>query len=968
MKPLRSVFAIRSIRARIASAMLVALLPVVATVVWMLAEDLGHARAHAQAATRILATDAADDLLRFLRRTEGELARIAARPLVRALDPATCDPLVAEFAKIYPDYAALSVRNARGEVVCAGEADPLRRLGLPQMPWFAKALGTDGPHATDATTVPAGTGWMTVLTHPVHDDAGQVIGLLTLPIDLLALGERLLAAVPAQALVAVLDRQRTIILRSRDAARYVGQQPQQPGFEVADGEREGFVLATGVDGVSRLAGYLVLPGLDWRVFAALPESEVFGPLHDTARHVIGVVLVGLLAAAWLGWRLSRGIAGPMAGLAATARRIADGQVQARAQVAGPAEVATVARQLNEMLDARDAAEAALRESEERYRTLVDWSPEALSVHQDGRVLFVNRAAVELLGARSADDLLGHRSIEVIQPEFRAGVEQAVLAATTHDEPIARHEQRFTRADGGVVDVEVQGTRIVYNGQPALIASMRDITRRKQVEAQLQASEARLQAIFSAASDAILTADEAQNVVMANPAAATMFRCEAGSLVGRPVDSLIPARYRARHRRSVAAFGRRAGPAGPMRPAQDVIGLCADGEEFAADASISQVSVGGRQLYTVILRDMTEQRRIEAELRDNEAHLRRLLTLLPEAVCVIAGGQITFVNDAALRLFGTAAEAVLGQPLLPFVHPDSRELVRSRIALPADGAAVAPLAEAKLLRADGVVRVVEATSTLIRARGEDSVLVVMRDVTDLRSAQSALARSHADLQRLFTAQDRVQEAERKRIARELHDDLQQTLAAIRMNLKAAGERLDTDPPGAAALLGEVDALAGTAIESTRRIVNDLRPPILEDLGLVPALEMLAAQFRQHSGIHCRIEAEDDGGIEVESPAVATSLYRVAQESLNNVLKHADAQQVTIRLAATDDDRVLLSIHDDGVGFDPALRRKPSSFGLLGMTERIRALGGELRVDSRRGAGTTIEVRMPLSGDAGAGEGH
>lgn len=968
MRPLRSVFEIRSIRARIAWAMLVAVLPVLAMVAWLLAETLGHARDRAHDATRILASAAADDLQRFLHHTGGELARIAARPLVRAMDPATCDPAVVEFAKIHSDYTALSIRNVRGEAVCSVADDPLARARPEQMPWLAQALRVDGLHVTDAIAAPGVARWMTVLTHPVRGDDGRVVGVLMLPVDLLALGERLLSAVPQQALVAVLDRQRTIAMRSLDAARYVGRHPRQFGVELGSDEREGFMLATGVDGVSRVTGHLVLPGLDWRVFAALPESEVFGPLRETAWRVTGILLVVLLAGTWLGLRLSRSIAEPIAGLAATARRIADGNVQARAQAAGPFEVATVAHQLNAMLDARDAAEAALRESEERYRTLVDWSPEALSVHQDGRVLFVNRAAVELLGARSADDLLGHRSIEVIQPEFRAGVEEAVLAAITHDQPIARHEQRFTRTDGGFVDVEVQGTRITYNGQPALIASMRDITQRKQVEAELQASEARLQAIFAAASDAILTADDAQNIVMANPAAATMFRCEAGSLIGRPIDSLIPGRFRAGHRRSVTSFGRRSGPAGSMRPAQDVTGLRADGEEFAADAAISQVNVGGRQLYTVILRDMTEQRRIEAELRDSEAHQRRLLTLLPEAVLVIAGGQITFVNDAALRLFGTAAEAVLGQSLLPLVHADSRELVRSRITRPADAATVAPPAEVKLLRADGVVRVVEATSTLIRARGEDSVLVMMRDVTELRTAQSALARSHADLQRLFTAQDRVQEAERKRIARELHDDLQQTLAAIRMNLKAAGERLETDPPGASALLGEVDALAGTAIDSTRRIVNDLRPPMLEDLGLVPALEMLAAQFRQHSGIRCRIEADDDGGIEVESPAVATSLYRIAQESLNNVLKHAGARQVTIRLGATEDDRVLLSIHDDGVGFDPAVRRKPSSFGLLGMSERIRALGGELRIDSQPGAGTTIEVRMPVNAEAGAGEGH
>lgn len=169
-------------------------------------------------------------------------------------------------------------------------------------------------------------------------------------------------------------------------------------------------------------------------------------------------------------------------------------------------------------------------------------------------------------------------------------------------------------------------------------------------------------------------------------------------------------------------------------------------------------------------------------------------------------------------------------------------------------------------------------------------------------------------------------------------------------------------GAAALLAEVDQLAGAAIVSTRRIVNDLRPPILEDLGLVPALETLAAQFRQHSGIACEVLAAHDGGGDIESPAVATSLFRVAQESLNNVLKHARATRVTMRLADAPGGRVSLTIQDDGVGFEPGAARKPLSYGLLGMNERIRALGGVLRIESRPGVGTTIEVTLPAHGGA------
>jgi len=825
---MRSLFDARSIRARIALSTLLIVLPVAGTVGWLLATDVRQAREAAHAKVKILATASADDVQRFLRQSAAVLGQLAARPRVALMDPSRCDPLVREYAEVNPEFAALAVRSARGDVVCANAADPLSALSADTLPWFETALHGTGLHAGDAMALPRDARWVSVLSHPVRNDAGLPVGLLTLPVDLWRLSDQFLTSVPSNAVVTVLDRQRTVLLRSSDARTFVGHRRPASDADPFAGQREGFDQAVGRDGVLRVLAFVTLPGSEWQVVAGLPASEVFADYNDhlmrTAAIAVAVALIGLA----LAWRLGASIATPIAGLAATARHVAAGDLKARAELGGPTELITVAEQFNRMLDARNAAEAALRESEQRYRTLVDWSPEALSVHRDGKVLFVNPAAVELLGAESADELIGRESLEVIPPDSRPAVLEVVESAIGHGNSIVRREQRFTRRDGTHIDVEVHGTRIVFNGHPALIASMRDITKRKQ---------------------------------------------------------------------------------------------------------------------------------FEAELRESEARQRRLLTLLPEAVFVDTGDRVTFVNEAALELFGHPAEAVMGRSPLTLVHPDSVELARSRIAALHQGATVAPLVEMKIVRADGAVRVVEAMGTLIQEQGEKSVLVVMRDITDLKQAQSALAQSHADLQRLFTAEDRVQEDERKRIARELHDDLQQTLAAIRMNLKAAGERLSADPQGAVALLTEVDALAGAAIASTRRIVNDLRPPIIEDLGLAAALEMLAAQFQQHSGIDCRVELHDDGGAAVEAPAVATSLYRVAQESLNNVLKHAKAGQVTIRLARTSDDRVSLGIHDDGVGFDAMARHKPRSFGLLGMSERIRALGGVLHIQSRLGRGTTIEVLMP-----------
>ncbi|MFZ2651415.1 MAG: PAS domain-containing sensor histidine kinase [Burkholderiaceae bacterium] len=366
------------------------------------------------------------------------------------------------------------------------------------------------------------------------------------------------------------------------------------------------------------------------------------------------------------------------------------------------------------------------------------------------------------------------------------------------------------------------------------AELRFRTSLEQASRALELSEARLRGIFESANDAIITADESQTVVMANPAAGAMFRCPLESMLGAPLERFIAQRHREAHRHYVQVFGESEVNARPMARKANAFGLRSDGVEFPIDAAISQLKVGGQRLYTVML----------------------------------------------------------------------------------------------------------------------------RDVTELKRTQSALLNSYAGLQRLFLALDRAQENERKRIALELHDDLQQTLAAISINVAALGDRAHAGT-ALAPILAELNDLAASAIESTRRIVSALRPQILEDLGLVAALEVLARQFGQRNAINCEFEAQGDAGPQLlAAPALATSLYRVAQEALNNVAKHAHASQVRILLASAADGRVVLSISDNGIGMSASDRHKPDSFGLAGMHERVHALGGELRVDSSPGSGTVVEVHVAL----------
>ncbi len=483
---------------------------------------------------------------------------------------------------------------------------------------------------------------------------------------------------------------------------------------------------------------------------------------------------------------------------------------------------------------------------------------------------------------------------------------------------------------------------------------------------LTVSEARLRGIFDSATDAILTVDQAQVIVLANPAAARMLRCPAAQLVGSALERFVPPPARVRHREHIEAFGAMPTRARAMSPQREVSGQRTDGELFPIEAAISHLHVGGQELYTVILRDITERKQAEAALRESEARLRRVLMLLPDGVFVSSGGRISFVNETAQRLFGADESALLGRSPMQWVHPDSKASVQARIAALQAGEAVGPPREAKLQRADGTVVEVETTAARVDLHGEQSMIVILRDIGErkradakLQQVQRELSRSHGDLQRLVSVQGQVQEEERKRIARELHDDLQQKLAAILMNLSAAGGQIPRDSGNAAAALAAADELAAAAIESTRRIVNDLRPQVLDDLGLVAALQVLASHFSRASGVACQVRAEPAAAQRAALSAdVATCLYRVAQESLNNVAKHAQANEVQIELARAGQQGIVLRVRDDGSGMATASPRKPDSFGLLGMQERLRRVGGSLKLHSQSGGGTTVEARVPM----------
>lgn len=241
------------------------------------------------------------------------------------------------------------------------------------------------------------------------------------------------------------------------------------------------------------------------------------------------------------------------------------------------------------------------------------------------------------------------------------------------------------------------------------------------------------------------------------------------------------------------------------------------------------------------------------------------------------------------------------------------------------------------------------ASISQLQTEDGLVytVILRDVTERVRTQEELAAFASEA-------SGVREQEKSRIARELHDELAQTLTALKMDTIWVRQRLADDPAGATAKLSQMLAMLDASVAATRRIASDLRPLVLDDLGLVPAIEWLVQNFTQRTGVPCELDVDES--LELAEP-FATAVFRIVQESLVNVGKHARATLVRVRVAREGADMVL-EVQDNGVGFRTADPRPAQSLGLLGLRERAHLLKGQLSVTSVPGGGTTVRASIPV----------
>jgi len=384
-----------------------------------------------------------------------------------------------------------------------------------------------------------------------------------------------------------------------------------------------------------------------------------------------------------------------------------------------------------------------------------------------------------------------------------------------------------------------------------------------------------------------------------------------------------------------------------------------------DLLLLQMYLGLLSVTGLVLATMTaERRQAEQAARESEQRYRTLLENAPEAILVHQDARWIFANRAALKLLhAERADQLIDRGTLDIVHPDYRAVVRERIEREFATGEPAPPLQQQFIALDGTVLDVEVVGIPITLAGRPGGQIIVQDMTERRVAEQAVRERQAEAQhsreRMEALSQRLLKAlenERRLIARELHDQIGQALTAVKLNLESlrGGTRAKAFP------LDESVEIVEQLMEAVRSLSLELRPSVLDDLGLAAALRWYADRQGRRAGFAIRVRT--DLPAERLASDLETACFRVAQEAITNVARHAAAKRVAVDVRA-EDGTLDLTVRDDGSGFDVvAVRRGTTadgSIGLDGMEERVRLLGGDFRIDSHPGTGTTVWARFPLT---------
>ena len=565
----------------------------------------------------------------------------------------------------------------------------------------------------------------------------------------------------------------------------------------------------------------------------------------------------------------------------------------------------------------------------------------VAVDNDMRYKYVNNKAEELLGLK-AKDIVGKNMWDLFPKSKSTAFFKCIQNALA--------TQQFQVSVGYDPTLQRWIENHIYPSSSGLSIYGRDVTERMAVEKALRQSEQLYRTIVETAQEGIWQVDENLVTTFINPYMASLLGLQPADVIGKSGLGFINEHHYEQVKQSVELLRS---------------GHTTKNELFFYNKNKEQVYVLVQTTplfreeqfkgFIAMILNITEAKKIEETLRKSEARYRLMFENNPLPMFIFSYPTRRFVdvNEAMVNKFGYSKEELLQMATKDLRRPHELHL-SDEIATKLE--TETRIYQQVFLRTkDGADLLFEVLIMQIQLEGRTLFLTSMHDITERDRTEQELVEKNEQLRLLASHLQDVREEERRSIAREIHDELGQQLTVLKMDLSWLKKRVDQADDHLLQKLTESIELANTTIQTVRKISSQLRPTLLDDLGLAEAIRWQCDDMMRRTGIHVSLETN----VEEQKflPDVSIALFRIHQEALTNVMRHADATAVECILLK-EKDQLILTISDNGKGFEKDQTAKTKSFGLVGIKERVEMLKGKCHITSEPGVGTTLTVIIPL----------
>jgi len=597
---------------------------------------------------------------------------------------------------------------------------------------------------------------------------------------------------------------------------------------------------------------------------------------------------------------------------------------------------------------RKKAEEALRKSEQRYRSLIEQASDYIMITDTkGNFIDVNSSLCKVFGY-TKEELLTMNASGIISPA-------QLKSDPLQFEPLMKgqtilRERKMVSKDGNIIDVEAN-IKLLPDGRVLAIA--RDIRERKKSEKALLAMEETRRLIMDSSMDAIVCMDTEGLITVWTPQSEKIFGWKEQEVIGKKLScTIIPTAHREKHERGLKHY-LKTGKGRIINKLLEFTALRKDGTEFPVEISIVPVRQDGREFFCGFIRDITERKLAETEINKAKELSDQIIDSLPGIFYLFnESGKYLRWNNQFEKITGYSSEEIFNKRPWEMFQGDDVAYIKKRIQDVFQYGVND--AEAYFIAKDGSSIPFYFKAVRINYENQPCLLGYGIDISDRKKAEEELKESYSAIRNLSEHLQNIREDERSHIAREIHDELGQQLTVLKMDASWLNKKLKDADENVRQKLKDLLELMDSTVKTVRRISSELRPSLLDDMGLVPAMEWHLKEFEKRTSLKVHFTIPS---VELELPdTVKTGLFRIFQESLTNVARHANAKKVEIHLEL-ENDTLQLSISDDGKGFEMKEAVKKKTLGILGMQERSFMMGGKYEVSSKPGQGTTINVFVP-----------